>query len=85
MTAKGHITGNDAADRLIEAATIRLPDARLPRNDAERLVRRVLVSERNRTIASLRGRLRRIPRLDASPEYIAVDDLVRALDEMEQA
>lgn len=37
----------------------------------------------NRAIASMRGRMSRIPRVDASPECVAVADVVRALDEME--
>lgn len=40
---------------------------------------------RNAAITSLRGRLSRLPRLDAKPECIAVADLVHALDEMEAA
>lgn len=72
MTAKGLITGNDAADRILRGEV----------PVSARSLRRVIVGERNRTIVAVRGRLDR-----ALTGYIGDPrPAVRiALDEMEEA
>jgi len=68
MTAKGTITGNDAADRIL-------------RDEApcsEKALRRVIAGERLRTIASLRGQLDRA--LDASAARRVVDTVLDAME-----
>jgi len=72
MTAKGLLTGNDAADRILRGE---VPVTR-------HSLRRVIAAERNRTLAAVRGRLDR-----ALTGYIGDPrPAVRiALDEMEEA
>ena len=71
MTAKGYVTGNDPADRLLEALNGKPREPKWSQEQAAQLVEwkhairgaipKVLAAERNRTIASLRGRLRFVP------------------------
>lgn len=86
VSAKGIVTGNDPADRLLESLRGR-PGDPWSQEEAKRLVewkrevrRRlgdILAAERRRTIASVRGRLRFIPD-EASRRAV-----VSVLDEME--
>ena len=81
MSAKGYTGLSDAAEQHIREL-VRMGWA--PEN-ARKMVEPIAVGERNRAIASIRGRLSGTPRLDASPECVAVADVVAALDAMEQA
>jgi len=67
MTAKGLITGNDAADRILRGEV----------PVSARSLRRVIVGERNRTLAAVRGRLNRVL---GQYDHLLID---QALDEME--
>lgn len=79
MTAKGYTGLSDAAERHV----VFLEREGLASDFSREKVEAIARAERNRAIASIRGRLSRLPRLDASPECVAVADLVRMLDEME--
>jgi hypothetical protein len=71
MSAKGYITGNDAADRILRDEV----------PCSEKALRRVMVNERNRTIAEFRGKFLcgPIPTLTESERVFDI------LDRMEQA
>lgn len=89
MPAKGFITGNGPADQLMEA--LRRDDERMQKFSSGRFhlgavvttvelaLPRILAAERNRTIASLRGRIGRMP---GTPQGV---EILNLLDEMEAA
>jgi len=52
---------NEAAERLVMAATMRLPDARLPRNDVEALMDAALHAERLAVVEQIQERIRGMP------------------------
>jgi hypothetical protein len=67
MSAKGYITGNDAADRILRGEV----------PCSEKALQRVVDSERIRTVNALRGRLRLLP--DNASRYA----VATVLEEME--
>lgn len=94
MSAKGVVTGNGPADRLVERMrTLNAPVAATSKQEIagcwvelKRAVRAalpaILTAERNRTIASARGRLDRLPGF-ISGQSLDRRAVLQILDDME--
>lgn len=89
ITAKGVITGNGPADRLLESLRADGPEPRMSQAEAERRVilkravrkalPEILAAERRRTVASVRGRLE----TQIMGHGLSLAGIAEVLDEME--